>query len=124
MCIDHFRDVIKRKRDETFKVVWRIQPDHKRLQTRLEHMRKFRQQHEQLQAVIMRVLRPTAQQSQARDDQDQGPVSMSPAPDTSAIEVIYCIYYKLKFLNDKFIISIINTLLIFNSKHLRYVIRK
>lgn len=81
-----FRDVVKRKRDETFKVVWRIQPDHKRLQTRLEHMRKFRQQHEQLQAVIMRVLRPTAQQSQPQD-QDQGPVSLSPAPDTSAIEV-------------------------------------
>jgi hypothetical protein len=52
-------------------------------------MRKFRQQHEQLQAVIMRVLRPTAQQPQAREDQDQGPVSLSPAPDTSAIEVIY-----------------------------------
>lgn len=85
---NNFREVVKRKRDETFKVVWRIQPDHKRLQTRLEHMRKFRQQHEQLQAVIMRVLRPTSQQSQAREDQDQGPVSLSPAPDTSAIEVI------------------------------------
>lgn len=50
-------------------------------------MRKFRQQHEQLQAVIMRVLRPTAQQSQSKEDQDQGPASLSPAPDTSAIEV-------------------------------------
>jgi len=70
--------------------VWRIQPDHKRLQTRLEHMRKFRQQHEQLQAVIMRVLRPTTtdSQSQVREDQDRGSVSLSPAPDTSAIEVL------------------------------------
>lgn len=106
MYIDYFRDVIKRKRDETFKVVWRIQPDHKRLQTRLEHMRKFRQQHEQLQAVIMRVLRPTAQQSQARDDQDQGPASLSPAPDTSAIEVIYSQYCIIQFLIVLFIIPI------------------
>lgn len=70
--------------------MWRIQPDHKRLQTRLEHMRKFRQQHEQLQAVIMRVLRPTTtdSQSQVREDQDRGSVSLSPAPDTSAIEVL------------------------------------
>ncbi|XP_050421392.1 dynein heavy chain, cytoplasmic isoform X3 [Adelges cooleyi] len=90
------RDVVKRKRDETFKVVWRIQPDHKRLQTRLEHMRKFRQQHEQLQAVIMRVLRPTAQQSQIREDQDQGPVSLSPAPDTSAIEEVNSAYENIK----------------------------
>lgn len=60
-------------------------------------MRKFRQQHEQLQAVIMRVLRPTAQPSQIREDHDQGPVSLSPAPDTSAIEVnnIYFIFYQL-----------------------------
>jgi len=55
-------------------------------------MRKFRQQHEQLQAVIMRVLRPTAQ-SQVREDQDQGPVSLSPAPDTSAIEVFKNLVY-------------------------------
>lgn len=58
-------------------------------------MRKFRQQHEQLQAVIMRVLRPTAQQLQVREEQDQGPVSLSPAPDTSAIEVTLSLLFDL-----------------------------
>jgi hypothetical protein len=54
-----FRDIVKKKRDEHIKMVWRVSPAHKRLQTRMEHMRSFRRQHEQLRTVIMRVLRPT-----------------------------------------------------------------
>ena len=53
------RDIVKKKREENMKLVWRINPAHKRLQSRLEHMRMFRQQHEQLRQVIVRVLRPT-----------------------------------------------------------------
>lgn len=53
------RDIVKKKRDEHIKMVWRVSPAHKRLQTRMEHMRSFRRQHEQLRTVIMRVLRPT-----------------------------------------------------------------
>ncbi len=34
------RDLAKRKRDE-FKITWRINPTHKRLQTRLQHMHKY-----------------------------------------------------------------------------------
>uniref|UniRef100_A0A1I8II96 Dynein heavy chain, cytoplasmic n=1 Tax=Macrostomum lignano TaxID=282301 RepID=A0A1I8II96_9PLAT len=52
------RDLVKKKREEMMKTVWRINPAHKRLQTRLDQMRKFRHQHEQLRQVIVRVLRP------------------------------------------------------------------
>ncbi|XP_043279701.1 dynein heavy chain, cytoplasmic isoform X3 [Venturia canescens] len=54
------RDFIKKKRDEHMKMVWRVSLAHKKLQTRMEHMRRFRRQHEQLRAVIVRVLRPSA----------------------------------------------------------------
>ncbi|CAG2102482.1 unnamed protein product, partial [Medioppia subpectinata] len=52
------RDIVKKKREEHLKMVWRINLAHKRLQSRMEQMRKFRRQHEQLRAVIIRVLRP------------------------------------------------------------------
>lgn len=55
------RDIVKKKRDEHLKMVWRTSPAHKKLQLRMEHMRKFRRQHEQLRTVILRVLRPTHQ---------------------------------------------------------------
>lgn len=67
MYIDHFRGAIKRKTDETFED-WCIQSDNKILKTRLKHMRKYRQQHEQLQAVIIRDFKPATQQSQVRDN--------------------------------------------------------
>lgn len=35
------RDIMKRKRDEHLKMVWRITPAHKKLQARLEQMRKY-----------------------------------------------------------------------------------
>ncbi|XP_064484606.1 dynein heavy chain, cytoplasmic-like isoform X2 [Ornithodoros turicata] len=54
------RDIVKKKRDEHVKMVWRVSPAHKRLQARMEQMRKFRRQHEQLRTVIVRVLRPVA----------------------------------------------------------------
>lgn len=56
------RDLVKKKRDEHIKSVWRVVPAHKKLQTRMEEMRKFRRQHEQLRTVILRVLRPMRQQ--------------------------------------------------------------
>ncbi|XP_027203133.2 dynein heavy chain, cytoplasmic isoform X1 [Dermatophagoides pteronyssinus] len=53
------RDIVKKKRDEHLKMIWRISFAHKKLQIRMEQMRKFRRQHEQLRAVIIRVLRPS-----------------------------------------------------------------
>lgn len=44
------------------KMVWRVSTQHKKLQLRMEHMRKFRRQHEQLRTVIVRVLRPSVRQ--------------------------------------------------------------
>lgn len=34
------RDIVKKKREESLKMVWRTNPAHKRLQSRLDHMRK------------------------------------------------------------------------------------
>jgi dynein heavy chain 1 len=50
----------KKKRDE-IKMIWRVTPAHKKLHLRMENIRKFRKQHEQLRSVIERVLRPDQQ---------------------------------------------------------------
>ena len=34
------RDIVKKKREESLKMVWRVNPTHKRLQARLDQMRK------------------------------------------------------------------------------------
>ena len=78
-------------------MVWRVSPAHKRLQTRMEHMRRFRRQHEQLRTVIVRVLRPAGRQpgEQAAITTGQQGESGEPtkealsleAADASAIEV-------------------------------------
>lgn len=52
------RDIMKKKRDESMRMVWKLNPVHKRLQARLEQMRKFRRQHDQLIQVIAKVLKP------------------------------------------------------------------
>ncbi|XP_015784706.1 dynein heavy chain, cytoplasmic isoform X1 [Tetranychus urticae] len=59
------RDLIKKKRDENYKMVWRINLAHKKLQTRVDQMKRFRRQHEQLRAVIVRVLRPVSASNRA-----------------------------------------------------------
>ena len=40
------------------RMVWKLNPVHKKLQARLEQMRKFRRQHDQLIQVIAKVLKP------------------------------------------------------------------
>lgn len=94
------RDVVKKKREEQMKMVWRMSPVHKRLQTRMEHMRRFRHQHEQLRTVIVRVLRPNIGTAAVRiADSEQNLVNNEQQQDTSfdsadssAIEVklIFC----------------------------------
>lgn len=34
------RDIVKKKKEESLKMVWRVSPAHKKLQARLEEMRK------------------------------------------------------------------------------------
>ena len=40
------RDIVKKKRDEHLKMVWRVNFSHKRLQERMSYMVKFRRQHD------------------------------------------------------------------------------
>ncbi|XP_065208173.1 dynein heavy chain, cytoplasmic isoform X2 [Planococcus citri] len=102
------RDVVKKKREEQLKMVWRMSPVHKRLQTRMEHMRRFRHQHEQLRTVIVRVLRPNIGTTPDRADGDQ---IMNPgsneqldesafdSADSSAIEEVNLAYENVKEVN-------------------------
>ncbi|KAF4518251.1 hypothetical protein B566_EDAN010397 [Ephemera danica] len=99
------RDIVKKKRDEHLKMVWRVSPAHKRLQTRMEHMRRFRRQHEQLRTVIVRVLRPAGRQgdpaallgAQPTEPQEPAKESLSlEAADASAIEEVNIAYENVK----------------------------
>lgn len=97
------RDIVKRKREENLKMVWRINPAHRKLQARLDQMRKFRRQHEQLRAVIVRVLRPqvtaVAQQNQgeAPEPQDMKVAEvLFDAADANAIEEVNLAYENVK----------------------------
>ncbi|KAG8185039.1 hypothetical protein JTE90_017062 [Oedothorax gibbosus] len=97
------RDIVKKKRDEHLKMVWRVSPAHKKLQGRMEQMRKFRRQHEQLRTVIVRVLRPSVV---PRPPQSAGtPVVEDPADsktdsldaaDINAIEEVNLAYENVK----------------------------
>lgn len=95
------RELAKRKRDE-FKMVWRINPSHKRLQNRLVVMQNFRRQHDQLRMVISRVLRPTVSQENAEDNgpnQQNQRTSMEvvlDVADANAIEEVSLAYEKVK----------------------------
>lgn len=92
------RDIVKKKRDENLKMVWRVSPAHKKLQIRMEHMRKFRRQHEQLRTVIIRVLRPTKQQqnnTQNEQVESKQPFSLD-AADANAVEEVNLAYENVK----------------------------
>lgn len=68
-------------------MVWRMTPIHKKLQTRMEHMRRFRHQHEQLRTVIVRVLRPTRVGGELGEESKTADTLSLEAADASAIEV-------------------------------------
>jgi dynein heavy chain 1 len=92
------RDIVKKKREEHLKMVWRVNPAHKRLQARLDHMRKFRRQHEQLRQVIVRVLRPAASArpgSPTNEEGEQKEVQALDAADANAIEVRLILFFKV-----------------------------
>ena len=104
------RDIVKRKRDEHLKMVWRVNFAHKRLQSRIEHMRKFRRQHEQLRTVIVRVLRPSSSSSASANAMTQSTIEQTEqmqqerpaevvaleAADTNAIEEVNLAYENVK----------------------------
>ncbi|XP_073982188.1 dynein heavy chain, cytoplasmic isoform X4 [Rhodnius prolixus] len=91
------RDIVKKKREEQLKMVWRVTPAHKKLQTRMEHMRKFRHQHEQLRTVIVRVLRPALLAQELQDGTKPPPSSLAlEAANISAIEEVNLAYENVK----------------------------
>ncbi|XP_075700360.1 cytoplasmic dynein 1 heavy chain 1 [Rhinoderma darwinii] len=97
------RDIVKRKREENLKMVWRINPAHRKLQSRLDQMRKFRRQHEQLRAVIVRVLRPQVtavaqlNQGEVPEPQDMKVAEvLFDAADANAIEEVNLAYENVK----------------------------
>ncbi|CAB4015784.1 cytoplasmic dynein 1 heavy chain 1 [Paramuricea clavata] len=95
------RDMAKKKREEHGKA-GRVNPSHKRSQARLDYVRKFRRQHEQLRQVIVRVLQPPAkEQANARVPNDEmvdlqaAAASLDPA-DANAIEEVNLAYENTK----------------------------
>ena len=96
------RDIVKKKREEHLKMVWRINLAHKRLQSRMEQMRKFRRQHEQLRAVIVRVLRPaikTVKEGEVLSDansEKDSTLSSFDSADMNAIEEVNSAYELVK----------------------------
>ncbi|KRY59545.1 Dynein heavy chain, cytoplasmic [Trichinella britovi] len=87
------RDLLKKKREEQLKLIWRIVPAHKKLQFRLEEIRRFRRHHEQLQAVIVRVFRLTSTLHGNENEHtfDESP-RMYDAADTSVVEEVNVAY--------------------------------
>ncbi|KAK7504322.1 hypothetical protein BaRGS_00004626, partial [Batillaria attramentaria] len=94
------RDLVKKKREEHLRMVWRVNPAHKRLQARLDHMRKFRRQHEQLRQVIIRVLRPTTKGRTGTPGAEEQEMKTEPvvdeAADANAIEEVNLAYENVK----------------------------
>ncbi|KRX27972.1 Dynein heavy chain, cytoplasmic [Trichinella nelsoni] len=87
------RDLLKKKREEQLKLIWRIVPAHKKLQFRLEEIRRFRRHHEQLRAVIVRVFRLTSTLHGNENEHtfDESP-RMYDAADTSVVEEVNVAY--------------------------------
>ncbi|KAB7503493.1 Dynein heavy chain, cytoplasmic [Armadillidium nasatum] len=91
------RDIVKRNRERQLNMVWRISPAHKKLQQRMEQMRTFRRQHEQLRTVIVRVLRPTVVKTTTLADGDTAELKPEmDAADISAIEEVNLAYENVK----------------------------
>jgi dynein heavy chain 1 len=70
------RDVRRQVRANDVRMAWRVSLSHKKLQQRLDHMKRFRKQHEQLRSVIDRVLlqpvpTPLQTQTSLNDEQDK-----------------------------------------------------
>ncbi|VDN07087.1 unnamed protein product [Thelazia callipaeda] len=91
------RDLSKKKRDEQLKLTWRLNPQHKKLENRLDQMRQFRRQHEQLRTVISRVLRPMGNKDgEKKPEKDVDKTSVLNATELSAIEQVNMAYENVK----------------------------
>jgi len=80
------------------KQTWKITPEHKKLQGRLEHLRQFRRQHEQFRSVIERLL-AKQQQQQQQHPQDPSAIQIVDQSDSDAVQEIHEAFESLKHID-------------------------
>lgn len=81
---------------QQLKQAYKITPEHKKLQARLEHLRQFRRQHEQFRSVIERLL--SKQQNQLLDPSIPT-VQIVDQSDSNAVEEIHEAFESLKHID-------------------------
>lgn len=81
---------------QQLKQAYKITPEHKKLQARLEHLRQFRRQHEQFRSVIERLL--SKQQKQSIDP-SASTIQIVDQSDSNAVDEIHEAFESLKHIN-------------------------
>lgn len=85
---------------QQLKQAWKITPEHKKLQARLEHLKQFRRQHEQFRSVIERLLsKQQKQQQQQLVDPSALTVQIVDQSDSDAVEEIHRAFESLKHID-------------------------
>ncbi|CAF3632269.1 unnamed protein product, partial [Adineta steineri] len=94
------RDMTKKNASnaQQLKQAWKITPEHKKLQTRLEHIKQFRRQHEQFRSVIERLLSKQQNQQQIVDP-SVSTVQIVDQSDSTAVEEIQQAFESLKHID-------------------------
>ncbi|CAF3346282.1 unnamed protein product [Rotaria sp. Silwood1] len=99
-CQTLLRDMTKKNvvSAQQLKQAWKITPEHKKLQGRLEHLRQFRRQHEQFRSVIERLLSKQQKQQQIVDS-SISTVQIVDQSDSNAVEEIHEAFESLKHID-------------------------
>lgn len=81
---------------QQLKQAWKITPEHKKLQARLEHIRQFRRQHEQFRSVIERLL---SKQEKQIVDPSISTIQIVDQSDSNAVQEIHEAFESLKHID-------------------------
>lgn len=86
---------------QQLKQAWKITPEHKKLQGRLEDLRQFRRQHEQFRSVIERLLskQQMQQKQQVSGDPSISTIQLVDQSDSIAVEEIHEAFESLKHID-------------------------
>jgi dynein heavy chain 1 len=84
---------------QQLKQAWKITPEHKKLQARLEHIKQFRRQHEQFRSVIERLLSKQQNQQQQIVDPSVSTVQIVDQADSNAVQEIHEAFESLKHID-------------------------
>lgn len=85
---------------QQLKQAWKITPEHKKLQSRLEHLRQFRRQHEQFRSVIERLLSKQQQQQQQQIvESSETAVQIVDPSDSNAVQEIHQAFDSFKHID-------------------------